>query len=112
MTGSTALLELLGWFQLMALVIGFIAACAYLGERNSQVDQNARAIAKLASTVEELVKAQATMNAAIASGQRALEGVIRRLDDVVRRMESRNDRKARPSGRRRNVSAGSHAEDR
>jgi hypothetical protein len=97
MTGSTSLLELLGWFQLMALILGFVAACAFLGERNGRIDENARAIARLTSSVEDLVRAQATMNATIAGGQRTLDGVIRRLDDVVRRLEERDDRRTRAS---------------
>lgn len=99
MTGSTLALEMLAWFQLMALILGFVAACAYLGERNSQIDQNSRAIGKLTSAVDDLVKAQADMSASIAGSQRAVEGVIRRLDDVVRRLEARDDASLRPTRR-------------
>ncbi len=88
MNGSTLALEMLAWFQLMALIIGFVAACAYLGERNGQIDQNSRAIGKLTSAVDDLVKAQADMSESIAGNQRAVEGVIRRLDDVVRATHS------------------------
>jgi len=100
MTGSTLMLEMLGWFQLMAVIFGLVAVFVYLGERNGQIDQNARAIAKLTSAVDDLVRSQATMNASIASGQRAIEGVIRRLDDVVHRLEAREDASIRPMRRR------------
>jgi len=100
MTESTFMLELISWFQLMALVCGLVAVFAYLGERNGQIDQNARAIGKLTSAVDDLVKSQATMNASITSEQRAIEGVIRRLDDVVRRLEEREDASGRPTRRR------------
>jgi len=100
MTGSTLMLELLSWFQLMALVCGLIAVFAYLGERNNQIDQNARAIGKLTSSVEDLVRAQSTTNASLASSQRAIEGVVRRLDDVVRRLEAREDAAMRQTRRR------------
>ena len=99
MNGSTLALEMLAWFQLMALIIGFVAACAYLGERNGQIDQNSRAIGKLTSAVDDLVKAQADMSESIAGNQRAVEGVIRRLDDVVRRLDARDGAPPRPTRR-------------
>ena len=77
----------IGLGQIATMVIGFGAVIYSLGAKSEQIETERTDIDKLASTVGDLARAQASAAVTDATHGKTLEDILRRLDSIERTLK-------------------------
>ena len=77
----------IGLGQIATMVVGFCAVIYSLGAKSEQIETARTDIDKLASTVGDLARAQASAAVSDATHGKTLEDILRRLDSIERTLK-------------------------
>ncbi len=75
-------MELLAYFQLIALIGGVAAIFIHIGHRDAQLHSLARSVDELKSIVADLLKAQVAATTNAANSQRLIDDLSRRIEHL------------------------------
>lgn len=87
MAERTNLSTVVGVGQIATMVVGFAGLIYAMGVKSASVDEARTDIDKLAATVNDLARAQASAAVADATHTKTLEEIQRRLGDLERRIQ-------------------------
>lgn len=86
-SSKSALSNAIGIGQIATMIVGFSAIIYTLGAKSAMLDTARTDIDKLAATVNDLARAQASAAVNDASHSRTLEDIQRRLESLERRIK-------------------------